>query len=218
MKIIKCWLLRYWYDWRERRRSQNAENVFSSRIDLNSTFIDMLLCSAFRWFTGEIFPSVQSVMGTRTLATYSTKQTHWASIKPIMIDHSIGFRSGRQITSEQLNVEWEMHQFYQRKIVLDLEYESIDKTRLDSEIHWCKKYRCHNSWPRLIVRFTPVAINNSILLTILLKSSSVGGVTGECHNPSNRILFTYSLIGGGISIRNPMTYWIYWEDYFFISE
>jgi hypothetical protein len=45
-----------------------------------------------------------------------------------------------------------------------------------------------------------------MLCTILSNNNEHGGVTGECHNPNRRILFTYSRIGGGISTKNERTY------------
>lgn len=49
-------------------------------------------------------------------------------------------------------------------------------------------------------------MHNLILFTILSNSKEHGGVTGECHKPSNRILSTFSRSGGGISTRNPSTF------------
>lgn len=48
----------------------------------------------------------------------------------------------------------------------------------------------------------PVAIQSLMLSTILFRSSEHGGVTGECHNPSKRILLIYSRSGRGISTIN----------------
>ena len=41
-----------------------------------------------------------------------------------------------------------------------------------------------------------------MLSTILFNNKEHGGDTGECHNPSKRMLLIFSRSGGGISTRN----------------